>query len=59
MICIDFRAFPTNPLLFGLTLFGRKHLFLAFLTFQKLRDSEKGKVKEHGLEISRRTLELK
>jgi hypothetical protein len=26
-----------------------------FLTFQDLRDTKKGKVKEHGLEISRRT----
>jgi hypothetical protein len=47
--------FQTIPSLLVLTLFVRKHFFLAFLIFQVLRDSKKGKVREHGLEILRRT----
>jgi hypothetical protein len=55
MICIDFGNFPINPLFWDLPLFGRKHFFLAFLTFQELRESEEGKVWEHVLEILRQT----
>jgi hypothetical protein len=56
MFCINFGDFPNNPLFFlDLTRFGRKRFFLSFLTFQELRDSEKGKIREHGLEILRQT----
>jgi hypothetical protein len=54
MICIDFRDFLINPLFLDLAIFDRK-CFFSILTFQELRDSEKGKVKDHGLEILRQT----
>ena len=38
-----------------LTLFFQKTSFLVFQTFRELRDSKKGKAKEHGSEFSRRT----
>jgi hypothetical protein len=57
MICIDFGDFPINPLLFGFNCIWQ--YFFAFLTFQELRDSEKGKVKEHGLQILRQTFSVK
>jgi hypothetical protein len=37
-------------------MFLEKMYFLVFWTFRELRDSKKGKVKEHGSEFSRRTL---
>jgi hypothetical protein len=55
MFFIDIGDFPINPLFFGFNSLWQKMLFLAFLTLQELRDSEKGKVREHGLEILRRT----
>jgi hypothetical protein len=55
MVCIDFRDFPNNPVSFGFNSLCEKMLFLVFLNFQELRDSKKGKVREHGLGISRKT----
>jgi hypothetical protein len=52
-VCIDFGDFPNNPLSLGFNTLCHKSFFLAFLTFQELRDSKKGKVREHGLEILR------
>jgi hypothetical protein len=46
--------FQTIPSLLILTLCGRK-CFFSVLTFQELWESKRGKVKEHGLEISRQT----
>ena len=43
------------PIYLELTLFFQKTSFLVFQTFRELRDSKKGKVKEHGSEFSRRT----
>ena len=37
-----------------LTLHRQKTFFLVFWTFRELRDSKKGKVREHGSEFSRR-----
>jgi hypothetical protein len=54
MFCIDFGFFQTIPSLLVLTLSGRKR-FLAFLTFQELRDMKKDKVRENGLGILRQT----
>jgi hypothetical protein len=55
MLCIDLGDFPNNPLSFGFNSLWQKMIFVAFLTFQELRDSKKGKVREHGLEILRQT----
>ena len=43
------------PIYLELTLFFQKTSFLVFQTFRELRDSKKGKVREHGSEFSRRT----
>ena len=51
----DFGDFLNNPPLLVLTLFSRNRVFLVFWTFRELRDSKKGKVKEHGSEFSRKT----
>jgi hypothetical protein len=53
MIYINFGDFSNNPLSSGFNSLCQKMLFLAFLTFQELWDSKKGKDSEHGLEISR------
>jgi hypothetical protein len=53
MVCIDFGDFPNNPLSFGFNSLCQKTLFKAFLTFQELWESKKGKIAEHGLEILR------
>jgi hypothetical protein len=52
MFALISGIFQTVPSLLVLTLFGRK-CFLAFLNFEEIRDSKKGKVREHGLEILR------
>jgi hypothetical protein len=52
----DFGDFLNNRPLLVLTLFFRKMSFLVFWTFWELRDSKKGKLKEHGSEFSRQTL---
>jgi hypothetical protein len=59
MFCIDFGDFSNNPLSFGFNSLWQKTLFLAFLTFQELRGSKKGKVREYGLEFLRQTSEMK
>ena len=43
------------PYLFGINPVFQKTSFLVFQTFRDLRDSKKGKAKEHGSEFSRRT----
>ena len=50
----DFGDFLNNPLSFGSNSVWQKCIFLVFLTFQELQDSEKGKVRGHGSQISRR-----
>ena len=47
--------FHSFPIYLELTLFFQKTSFLVFQTFRELRDSKKGKVREHGSEFSRRT----
>ena len=47
--------FHSFPIYLELTLFFQKTSFLVFQTFRELRDSKKGKAKEHGSEFSRRT----
>ena len=51
----DFVDFLNNPPLLVLTLFSRNRVFLVFWTFRELRNSKKGKVREHGSEFLRRT----
>jgi hypothetical protein len=55
MFCIHLGYLSNNPFSSGFNSLWQKTLFLAFLTFQELRDSKKGKFREHGLEILRRT----
>jgi hypothetical protein len=53
----DFGDFLNNPPSLGSnSVFQKNIFFLEFWTFRELRDSKKGKVKEHGSEFSRRTL---
>ena len=47
--------FDMFPIFMELTLHSQKTSFLVFWTFRELRDSKKGKVKEHGSEFSRWT----
>ena len=51
----DFGDFLNNPPSFGSNSVFQKTSFLVFRTFRELRDSKKGKAKEHGSEFSRRT----
>ena len=43
------------PYLFGINPVFQKTSFLVFQTFRELRESKKGKVREHASEFSRRT----
>jgi hypothetical protein len=52
----DFRDFINNPPSFGSNSIFQKNVFLEFWTFRELRDSKKGKAKEHGSDFLRRTL---
>jgi hypothetical protein len=47
--------FLNNPLSSSSNSIWQKHLFLVFLTLQELRDSKKGKVRDHASKIWRRT----
>ena len=47
--------FGMFPIFMELTLHSQKTSFLVFWTFRELRDSKKGKVREHRSEFSRRT----
>jgi hypothetical protein len=53
MFYIDYGDFLNNSISFGFNFVWQKTLFIAFLTFHELQDSEKGKLREHGLEILR------
>ena len=51
----DFGDFLNNPPSFGSNPVFQKTSFSVFWTLRELRDTKKGKVKEHGSEFSRRT----
>jgi hypothetical protein len=56
MVYNDFGDFLNNPPSFGSNSVFQKNVFLAFLDFPGASGLQKGKVKEHGSEFSRRTL---